>query len=227
MSEIDWRSLASVFDHYSSEENAPLLHAFYFWVVDQLDELEREPRRFVDVGCGTGLLAARLVEWYPEATFTLVDSSRDMLQAARERFEGEARVEVLEVAGEPFVRGLAPGSIDVVVFCRSLYTMSDAPQVARDVLGALAPEGRIFIYDFMEPIDLARLEEQGQREEPERWPVLRGSMEEFNAGLQSGTYRVYSKSEMEDLWESAGGRVIAYECLKPKASTHQFCIARG
>ncbi|TFG96121.1 MAG: hypothetical protein E4H11_03925 [Myxococcales bacterium] len=55
--EVDWRAFSEVFDYYASGEHGALLHEFYVWVVDQLDERELEPARILEMGCGTGLLA--------------------------------------------------------------------------------------------------------------------------------------------------------------------------
>ncbi|MGO9566061.1 MAG: class I SAM-dependent methyltransferase [Desulfomonilaceae bacterium] len=43
--------------------------------------------RFMDLGCGDGVLAAVIWEQYPDATGVLVDHSPPMLQAAREKFQ--------------------------------------------------------------------------------------------------------------------------------------------
>src|SRR5512139_521437 len=44
-------------------------------------------QRFIDLGCGDGVLAAVIWEQYPDATGVLVDHSPPMLQAAREKFQ--------------------------------------------------------------------------------------------------------------------------------------------
>ncbi|WP_293001505.1 trans-aconitate 2-methyltransferase [Mycobacterium sp.] len=45
----------------------------------------RDPRRVVDLGCGAGNLTAQLARRWPEATVEAVDSSPEMVAAARER----------------------------------------------------------------------------------------------------------------------------------------------
>jgi tRNA (cmo5U34)-methyltransferase len=46
----------------------------------------------LDIGSGTGLLSALLLEKFPVATLTLVDISTNMLSIARQRFSGNDRV---------------------------------------------------------------------------------------------------------------------------------------
>ncbi len=45
----------------------------------------REPRRVVDLGCGSGTLTAELARRWPDAQLEAVDSSPEMVAAARER----------------------------------------------------------------------------------------------------------------------------------------------
>jgi trans-aconitate 2-methyltransferase len=47
----------------------------------------------VDLGCGPGNSTELLVDRYPEATVTGLDSSKDMLRKARERLPGYVFIE--------------------------------------------------------------------------------------------------------------------------------------
>jgi SAM-dependent methyltransferase len=53
------------------------------------------PGRLLDLGCGDGRLTALVLDTYPESTAICVDTSPTMLDAARARFDGDARVTVL------------------------------------------------------------------------------------------------------------------------------------
>ncbi|MDQ0259923.1 trans-aconitate 2-methyltransferase [Sinomonas atrocyanea] len=50
------------------------------------------PRRVVDLGCGPGELTATLAERWPDALVEGLDSSQEMLDAARSRFAGHDRL---------------------------------------------------------------------------------------------------------------------------------------
>ena len=59
------------------------------------------PRRVVDLGCGPGHLTAVLTARWPGARVTALDSSPEMVAAARERGVEAARVDVLDWAPSP------------------------------------------------------------------------------------------------------------------------------
>jgi SAM-dependent methyltransferase len=52
------------------------------------------PGRILDLGCGDGRLTALVLAAYPESTAVCVDMSPPMLDAARERFDGDDRVTI-------------------------------------------------------------------------------------------------------------------------------------
>ena len=225
MREIDWKAYARVFDTFSTEGYAPGLHSFYVWIVDQLEAREREPAAFLEVGGGTGLLAAKLVEWYPEARLTLVDSSADMLAVARERFAENPAVEIVEAGAEAHLQALAPGSVEIALFCRSWYAMTEPAKTAAALVRALEPGGLAFVFDFAQPIDLEALDADLGQAEPELWPIARPAYEVFNEGIESGLYRLYTEQEMRELWRRAGAEVVDYD-LEPRSRYYQLAIEK-
>jgi malonyl-CoA O-methyltransferase len=226
MAEIDWRAFSRVFDIFSSEVYAPVLRFFYLWIVEVLEERDVEPEEFVELGCGTGFLTDQLVEWYPESDFCLVDNSPEMLEVARERFDGMENIEILEETAEEFLADLEPETIEVAVFCRSFYALSNPRQAVSDTVRALCPGGLVFIFDFTRQQDLEALDQKFGELEPESWPIARVAYEEFNEGVASGRYTLYSEEEMRALWSEAGAQVIGYECYEPEGPTHRFCVLK-
>lgn len=225
MSGIDWKAYARVFDVFSSEGYTQAVHAFYVWIVEQLEARGCEPAGFLEVGAGTGVMAAKLVEWYPEARFTLVDSSPDMLESARERFADAPAVEIVQASGESYLEALAPGSVEVAVFCRSWFAMSEPPKTAAALVRALEPGGLAFVFHFARPIDIETLDADVGRAEPELWPIARPVYEDFNEGVASGRDRLYGEQEMRELWRRAGAEVVDY-ALDPQSRFHQFAIEK-
>lgn len=224
--EIDWHAFSEVFDYYASGEHGALLHDFYVWLVDRLDELDAEPSRVLEMGCGTGLLAAKLVEWYPEASFELVDKFAPMLHRARERFSESPKVRIHEIDGESYLASCAPGSFDLAVFCRSWYAMSDPAKAAADLVRALAPGGVAMIYDFTRTTDIAAIDERNAADDPVRWPVCRAAMEEFNRGVEAGAYHLFTEAGMAELWSGAGAEPVAYESHEPAMPNHRLCVRK-
>jgi tRNA (cmo5U34)-methyltransferase len=68
--------------------------------------------RVLDLGAGTGLLSARLLERLPRAELTLMDRSESMLAQARSRFGAGQRVTVVV---RDLVDPLPPGRYDAIV----------------------------------------------------------------------------------------------------------------
>jgi SAM-dependent methyltransferase len=222
--EIDWRKLAGILDFYSSEENGPYLHQFYTWIVDQLDEADLEPEHCLEMGCGSGLLASKLVEWYPETRFSLVDQNGEMLEMARERLGGAASVTIHESSCEDFLAQLEPDVADIAVFCRSWYALADPAKTAAELMRVVKPGGMVFIYDFEDLIDFDAMDDTARALDPERWEVLRSVNEEFNEGIQSGRYSLSTEEGVGDLWRGLGAEVLAYDSHGPAQPTGRACI---
>jgi tRNA (cmo5U34)-methyltransferase len=99
------------------------------------------PLRVVDLGAGTGLLSAFLADAFPDATFTLVDVTREMLDRARARFasaESRFAFELADFAAWPI-----PDGVDLIVSALAVHHLHD--DAKRDLfaraLAALRPGG--------------------------------------------------------------------------------------
>jgi SAM-dependent methyltransferase len=106
--------------------------------------LEHCPRgTALDVGCGTGALAARLVD--AGYRVTGADPSAGMLAVLRER---TARVEAVEASGSdlPF----ADDRFDLVLTVATLHHIADAGEVRRtlaELVRVTRPGGRVLVWD--------------------------------------------------------------------------------
>lgn len=76
--------------HYDPERRQliPCFDDFYGMALSLVDSPSPSPR-ILDLGTGTGLFAAMVLEKYPAAQLTLVDLSDSMMAAAKERFGPE------------------------------------------------------------------------------------------------------------------------------------------
>lgn len=72
----------------------PCFEEFYS-VPLELSEQLPQVNSILDVGAGTGLMSAFFHEKYPDAKITLVDVSENMLDKAKERFDGEENINYL------------------------------------------------------------------------------------------------------------------------------------
>jgi malonyl-CoA O-methyltransferase len=106
-----------------------------------VDALLREPLpprpRILDVGCGTGLLTARLLDAFPGATALAVDLAEGMVEEARRQLEGRR---VAFGVGD-IEEGFPPGEFDVIASSMTLQWMLDPCAVLLGAAGRLAPGG--------------------------------------------------------------------------------------
>jgi tRNA (cmo5U34)-methyltransferase len=117
---------------------------FYRAAID-LIQFPRESRlKVLDLGAGTGLMAAFIAYNFPHARITMVDISNEMLERARARFE---------LAGERFRFEVSDYGVDqiqekydVVVSALSIHHLSDAQKrsLFNRIHGALN-DGGVFV----------------------------------------------------------------------------------
>ncbi|SFB55536.1 tRNA (cmo5U34)-methyltransferase [Cohnella sp. OV330] len=118
----------------------PCFDEFYGMAVALAESAEAAPR-VLDLGAGTGLLAAMMRSKLPEARLSLIDMSESMLDVARERFAGDPNAQfiVADYSGYAF----APGSYDIVVSSLSIHHLTHASkrELFKKLYQALAPGG--------------------------------------------------------------------------------------
>lgn len=111
----------------------------------------REPvQKFLDLGCGDGVLASAILRQYPNASGLLADFSAPMLDAGRKRFsEKNANVRFVNV--DYGVAGWTKlvedsGQFDAIVSGYSIHHQPNERkrEIYQDIFGLLRPEG-IFI----------------------------------------------------------------------------------
>lgn len=66
----------------------PCFEDFYVRSISLLKNIRGNVSHITDLGAGTGLLTKEMYMLYPDAKFTLIDLSDDMLDVARQRFAG-------------------------------------------------------------------------------------------------------------------------------------------
>jgi amino acid adenylation domain-containing protein len=121
------------------------------WVTHTVDRILRlQPRRVLEIGCGTGLLLLRVA---PHCEMYLgTDFSPTVLQSLRQQVERAGlgpKVTLLQREGSDFT-GLADGSVDLMVLNSVSQYLPGIDHLLRVIEGGLrvlAPGGAIFIGD--------------------------------------------------------------------------------
>lgn len=95
-----------------------------------------QPERVVDLGCGPGGLTASLAERWPASDIVGIDSSPEMIDAAREHASGRVRFELADIVGW---RPADP--VDVIVSNATLQWVPDHRSLLPALVEALRPGG--------------------------------------------------------------------------------------
>jgi len=96
----------------------PCFDDFYYRSVSLLKFYKENFVNIVDLGAGTGLLTKVIFEMYPNAYFTLIDISANMLKIANERFNGLEKFKFLECN---YVEDIPTNNCDLICSALSIH----------------------------------------------------------------------------------------------------------
>ena len=111
-----------------------------------LDYLPAQPRRILELGCGTGNLTLKLAFRYPAAAITTVDAAPQMTQITTVRAQRQgSHVEAITATFEAV--SFAPQCFDLVTSCMSLHHVADKAPLYNRIASWLAPGGALVFAD--------------------------------------------------------------------------------
>jgi ubiquinone/menaquinone biosynthesis C-methylase UbiE len=153
------------------------------------------PVRVLDVGCGTGLFASRLVEALPAARVWGVDLVSDMLSKGRPRWRHYAGV-VQPVQGDSERLPFPDGTFDFVTCTNSFHHYPDQQQAVVEMHRVLRPGGRLMIID-------------GYRDASWGWFIY-----DVCVTTREGDVHHASARRFRELFELAGLRAVAQRVFR-------------
>ena len=108
--------------------------------------LAPNPRRVLDVGCGTGALLRKVAERFPHADLTGVDPAPDMVEAARKVWCDDRPAHFVRATAEhlPF----EGGEFDLVTSTVSFHHWQDQQEGLNEIGRVLAPRGSVVLVDM-------------------------------------------------------------------------------
>lgn len=115
---------------------------------DAVGRLElRGDETVLDAGCGTGAVTATLLERLPRGRVVALDGSARMLDAARARFAGNARVSFVQADLEAPLAVLpgVPAPVDAIVSTSTFHWVRDHGALFRSLAGGLRPRGQLVV----------------------------------------------------------------------------------
>ena len=120
----------------------PQMREYYGAAVWAMESGSETPA-VLDVGAGTGLLSAFLLEKFPGARLTLMDIAENMLDLARKRFAGRPGTKYVVC---DYSRSDLGGPYDIVCSALSIHHLAteDKQELFRRIFAALRPGG-IFV----------------------------------------------------------------------------------
>jgi SAM-dependent methyltransferase len=131
-----------------AKKSAKVMYGSFLKHIKSLDVKEGN---YLEVGAGTGILAAMIAEDNPDVHITAVEISSDMVTVAREyieerKLEDRIRFVVLDAADERMMEEL--GEFDLVYSTLAMHHWKDAEKVIGNLLKVVGAEGVLFIHDL-------------------------------------------------------------------------------
>ncbi len=112
-----------------------------------------QARHILDVGCGAGNYALKLLQLIPNLDATLVDLSRPMLERATQRIAAVSTGKIQALQGDIRDLEIPPAQFDVILAAAVLHHLRAAEEweaIFSKFYGSLRPGGAIWIVDLIE-----------------------------------------------------------------------------
>lgn len=127
------KAFDAIATEYDSEREfvIPELQQFYSVAVWAAESVKLKPA-ILDIGAGTGLLSALMLQKFPDAQLTLLDISRNMLEVARKRFYDQENVRYII---SDYSSSELTGQYNIICSALSIHHL--APEEKRQLFGRI------------------------------------------------------------------------------------------
>jgi ubiquinone/menaquinone biosynthesis C-methylase UbiE len=132
---------------YDDSPLQPIFHAAHAAVLKRIRELGIQPRRVLDIGCGTGQLLREIATALPTATPIGLDPSLGMLRAGMHGAGKKPELVRAQAERLPFT----DGSFDLVLATASYRHWRDPLAAMREISRILGPSGWFVLADIFAP----------------------------------------------------------------------------
>lgn len=143
------------------------------------------PRRILDIGCGTGVFAARIRQAMPEAKVWGIDLVSGMLTKGAQRWQSHAG-HIAPIQGDSERLPFASDSFDVVTCANSFHHYPHQDRAVAEMFRVLRPGGRLMLVD-------------GYRDAPWGWFIY-----DVCVAKVEGSVHHASRSRFQTLFQEAG-----------------------
>ena len=160
----------------------PYYNEFAGQIIDVLQCTGRKSFEWLDLGCGTGSLAEKVLEVFPESKFVLVDPAENMLDQARARFK-EYDFGFADVGSQDFPAMEECFDVISAVQCHHYLNKTERLHVTEKIYKSLRFGGYYFCFEniISEDPDITDFEMRRWAEYRIRHGYERSDMENFLA----------------------------------------------
>ncbi len=146
-------NIASEFDHFAdnyTEDMIKCVPHYQDLLLAIRDNLPRDiiPHKILDLGCGNGNTTQVLIDRFPDAMYTLVDASPEMISICRKRFEG-LNIKYIQAYFQDWTFPSATYDIVAAGFALHHVGGTDKQNIFREIFGSLKPKGIFITSDLM------------------------------------------------------------------------------
>ena len=128
-------------------------------VLERLDLVKLDPKRILDLGCGTGLNSKALQQRYKKAQVISLDLAPNMLKEARKHKKWLSKQRFL--CGDAESLPLADSSVDLIFSSLTIQWCADLDRVFKECLRVLRPGG-LLMFSTLGPDTLHELRNSWQ-----------------------------------------------------------------